>query len=380
MMLVRLLAAWCVLGGVVLAQDAAFRTDANPDEKLPWFQIVPGEFPPQGSWHEFAGELIEMDHVNRTGTLRIDRTDAQRRSHWDLPVDFTMLPYGAIYYHGAPAALRNIPIGTHLHGKFYIKGPDEEGTRPVFFGRASLEKDFTKCFELADDFSYHSATNRAWRIESVDTSAGTITVLGISTDTDETDDKPTTFHIVPATRVWQGKGFAELADLAPGQIVQVNLTWATLFGPGRCTDIWIDEASRELATKRQLAVHHQHQRERGLAGWVDAVDNPNRIVSVTLFGSVDPALLEAFQPNTSVTMVVAEPSLRSYDQVNDRKGGPLVDVKTVDREPGSSGIQIQVKPDLLLEGFRPGRIVRVFPSGWPVGDIPLEERLWPERD
>ena len=70
------------------------------------FQLKQGEFPPEGTSHSIAGELIALDHVNRTGTLRPDRTDAQRRGDWDLPLHFTMLPYGSMRYRGAPATLK----------------------------------------------------------------------------------------------------------------------------------------------------------------------------------------------------------------------------------------------------------------------------------
>ena len=43
-----------------------------------------------------------------------------------------------------------------------------------------------------------------------------------------------------------------------------------------------------------------------------------------------------------------------------------VEVEQVEKKPGGSGIRIQVKPSLLLEGYRPGKIVRVYPAGWPV--------------
>jgi len=35
----------------------------------------------------------------------------------------------------------------------------------------------------------------------------------------------------------------------------------------------------------------QHIRERGLAGWVDAVDDDAQIVTITFFGGVDAKLL-----------------------------------------------------------------------------------------
>tara|TARA_R110002096_G_scaffold24760_6_gene77937 strand:- start:11705 stop:12838 length:1134 start_codon:yes stop_codon:yes gene_type:complete len=366
------------LVGAAFAQDApAFRTDASTDDSLPWFQIVDGEFPPEGSAHYFSGELIGIDPVNRKGTLRVDRTDQQRRSHWDLPVDFKMLPYGAIWLHGSPAELRQVPIGTHLHGWFYEKGPDEE-VRTVFHNRASIEANFTRCFRLEDDFSYQIRQGRDWRVDVVNLEEGKLTVTGMKGDV--ADEKATEFDLLPSARIWKGNGFGTLADLAAGQRIQVNLTWATLYGPGRCIDIWLDAESQAGAKARMAATYEQHLKERGFAGWVDAVDNPNRVVTVTFFDQVDPKLFEDFNKGASVTALVAEPSLRSYDQVNDRKRGPLLEMREVPNVPGSSGVQIDFQPELLLEGFRPGRIVRILPERWPLISIPQEERLWPARD
>lgn len=356
-----------------------YRTDNNQDESLSWYQTKPGTFPPKDSAHYFSGELIKVDHVNRKGILRVDRTDAQRRSHWDLSVEFRLLPYGSLAYHNAPASIKEIPLGTHLHGWFYIKDADEQvGT--VFHNRKSLEADFTKALRFEDDFSYYSSRNQIWRVDQLESEDDSITMTLIDQKKIKAIGKPTRFNLTPSTRYWQNSGVAKRSDVAAGQLVQINLTWATLYGPGRITDIWLDEESRNAARQNQLGTHIQHQRDRGLAGWINRVDNEKRVVTATLFGGVDASLLKDLTPKTSLTAVVAETSLRSYDQVNDRKSGPLLDIKKVDMEPGSSGVQIQFQPSLLLEGFRPGRIVRVFPNGWPVQSIPLEERLWPARD
>jgi hypothetical protein len=47
--------------------------------------------------------------------------------------------------------------------------------------------------------------------------------------------------------VYHGKGFGSQQSIAPGQLVQMNLTWAILFGPGRVFEVWLDQEScREL--------------------------------------------------------------------------------------------------------------------------------------
>jgi hypothetical protein len=51
-------------------------------------------------------------------------------------------------------------------------------------------------------------------------------------------------------------------------------------------------------------------------------------------------------------------------------------MKTIPAEPGSSGVQIKVKCDLLLEGFRPKRVVRFYPATWKVMALPREEQFF----
>ena len=57
--------------------------------------------------------------------------------------------------------------------------------------------------------------------------------------------------------------------------------------------------------------------------------------------------------------------------------GPILDVMKVDVELplGSSGIQILFEADLITEGIRPARVVRVRPSAWPDVHVPREEYL-----
>ena len=354
---------------------AAFRTDADPDSDLPWFQLVDGEFPPEGSAHAFSGELIDVDHLERRFVLRVDRTDNQRRSHFDLPVESTMLPYGSIWYHGAPAALADIPLGTHLHGLFYEKDPqDPTSTVEGRHNRKSTEIDFTRCFRLEDDFSRCRRLGQSWQIESVDLKEKLLSVRLVGEDGGVGESQ--TFDLQSSTRVWNGRQVVGPEDLSEGQEVLMNITWATLYGPGRVLEIWIDEESRQLATDHQSRKHHEHVRERGLPGWVDEVDNHQRIVTVTFFGNVDPVLFEELRQGDQAGVAVAKRNLQTYDPVNDRKRGPILEVNRVPEAPGSSGVQIKIRPDLMLEGYRPDRIVRVYPSAWPVIALPLEQQYF----
>ncbi len=388
------------------AQDAPkFRTDADgPNPKaskgkpakgkeaaLNWYQLIEGQFPPEGSAHAISGELIRCDHLDRRFQIRVDRDDSQERGVWDLPVDAALLPYGAIYYHGAPAALQDIPLGTHLRGLFYLKDPKDKSLLPMgpHNNRQTPDADFRRCFRLEDDFTFHARQKQLWKIGSVDLATMKLTA------TLQQEGKPVgqskIFDLLTSTRVLKGNGFGELKSLAPGQTALINLTWATLYGPGRVLDIWLDEPSRQIATTQQLERHRNHIRQRGLPGWVQSVDDEQQIVTITFFGGVDAMLFNELTHTNSEPLgwpfskgeenpnapkggiAVARESLLTYDPVNDRKGGNILEIKKIPVEPGSSGVQIRVKCGMMLEGYRPRRIVRFFPATWKVIGLPREE-------
>lgn len=360
-------------------------------EPLEWFALVDGEFPPADSAHAIPGELMLVDHLERRFQIRVDRADNQDRGVWDLPLDATMLPYGTIWYHGAPAALQDIPLGTHLHGQFYLRDPNDPTPLPEGpFKRMTPEAEFRRCFRLEDDFTHHARHNRIWKIDSVDLETKKLTATLL--EKGQPQDEPKLFDLLSSTRVFEGKGFGTLETLKPGQTAQFNFTWVTLYGPGRITDIWLDDASRQLATAQQMERHRIHIRERGLAGIVRAVDDEKQTVTIEFFGGVDPKLFdeltlvnpdpvgwplskEAEKPaSPKGTIAVALPSLMTYDPVNDRKGGNILKIEKIPAGTAGSGVQITVQCDMMLEGFRPRRIVRFYPATWKVVALPREEQ------
>jgi hypothetical protein len=127
------------------------------------------------------------------------------------------------------------------------------------------------------------------------------------------------------------------------------------------------------------------------------VDNEKGTMTVILFDGFDPKLLEDFASNAaiaaaakappfvpgpglidpvSITAAVAEEDLRTWDQLNDRKSGPALNLVHGPTVPGNSGWRIKFQPALLLEGFRPKRIVRLWTAKWKVDDLPREERTY----
>lgn len=190
----------------------------------------------------------------------------------------------------------------------------------------------------------------------------------------------------------KGQCFGDLKSFQPGQTILFNLTWGTLYGPGRITDAWIDEPARALVTANQYERHRIYVRERGLPGWITSVEDEPQFVTLTFFSNVDPKLfdelelkdLKALPPKDGSPpfkearggLAVARSSLMTYDPVNDRKTGSVLEVKKIPVEPGSSGVQIKLKMEMMLEGYRPKRIVRFFPETWKVIALPKEEEYY----
>ena len=379
------------------AEVAPFRTDDNPDTSLKWYEIVEGKFPPANSAHAISGELIQCDHPERRFRIRVDRDDSQQVSHFDLPLESTLLPYGSIHYHGAPAALQDIPLGTHVHGLFYLKDPGDKTPPPLGLKeRNTKDSEFKRCLRLEDDFSFRARQKQAWRVDAVDLAAKKLTCTLVDLGQPgggKPVGPPKTFDLVSGTRVHVGQGFGSLESIAVGQEVQFNITWATLHGPGRVLEIWLDETSRALASALQLARHRDHVRDRGLPGWIEAVDDEKQIVTITFFDGVDRAL---FKELTGIDekphgwpfsapeddpkapkggIAVARECLMTYEPMHDRKGGNILAIEEVPAQVGSSGVRITVKCCMMLEGFRPGHVVRFFPATWPVNLLPKEEQF-----
>ncbi|MFM9195729.1 MAG: hypothetical protein ACKOWG_08310, partial [Planctomycetia bacterium] len=323
-----------------------FRTDDNPDKSLQWYRIVDGKFPPANSAHAISGELIACDHPERRFRIRVDRDDSQQVSHFDLPLESELLPYGSIHYHGAPAALQDIPLGTHLHGLFYLRDPGDKTPPPrAQHDRNTEAWEFRRCLRLEDDFSFRARRKQVWRIDAVDIAGKKLTATlldGGQAGGGKPVCKPKTFDLMSGTRVHVGRGFGSLESIAVGQEVQFNITWATLHGPGRVLEIWLDETSRALAGSLQLARHRDHVRDRGLPGWIDAVDDDRQIVTVTFFDVVDPRLFEELEgidvkphgwPFSAAEddpkapkggIAVARDCLMTYEPMHDRKGGNIL--------------------------------------------------------
>ena len=121
-----------------------------------------------------------------------------------------------------------------------------------------------------------------------------------------------------------------------------------------------------------------------MPAWVDSVEYGKfgrAKVTVTLFGGMDPTLYADFQKANTARINAAENTLKHagghYGPAHMASRGPIADViKFTGAAPmGSSGIQVVMETDLIIEGIRPGKVVRIHPGPWAAVDLPREEYL-----
>ena len=121
-----------------------------------------------------------------------------------------------------------------------------------------------------------------------------------------------------------------------------------------------------------------------MPAWVDAVEYGKfgrATITATLFGGMDDTLYADFKKGAPAMMNAVENTLKhthgAYGPAHMASRGTLLDAtKLPGSAPlGSSGIQIKFETDLIIEGIRPGRVVRVRPTSWPQVQVPREEYL-----
>ena len=191
-------------------------------------------------------------------------------------------------------------------------------------------------------------------------------------------NKAALFDIDDSTRIWQKRQLVSRQAIRPGQLVQVNLTWGP-FDSLATTDVWLDEdslgASREIQRNRHLKLI----RSRFLPGWVDAVknyDSGGGEVTVTFFGGMDSSLYSDIRKSQKVKICNAENTLRTWNYHQEHAShATIIEKKDIKNPPlGSSDLQVKLKVVRMVDGFRPGRIVRVK-GPWTYVLLPWDEHI-----
>jgi hypothetical protein len=399
----------------VLTFGAALLTVfAYADEKP--FRPVAGKFPPLDKAHAYRGELVFVDHANRRGSLRVEGTGKFYRND---PHPFALLPYGMVRYHDAPADLRDVPLGTVLHAHGFLPPDPKISSVPVLPAN-NKDKDAghyrgTGIFPaenhiilLEDEPSHCRRNGLFWKLMEVEIKGNKGSILARREPHKKNEKKyePEKMTFDAATRIWRGRESIRISDLINEKVwptngkkelndqpVLLGITWKPAPGDGlsgaftrfHVSDIWLDNKSIENAAYFQTEKHNAFIRSRWMPARVEEVTYGKfgrATVTATLFGGMNESLYSDFIQGAGGQINGAENTLKHtaghYGPGHMASGGKFLRVeKTSGKIPvGSSGIQVQFETDLIIEGIRPGRIIRVRPNRWPKMQIPREEYLF----
>ena len=330
-----------------------FRTDfAN--ENLPWYQPKPLEFPPHHSDRRIGGELVTADFIHRTGQFRMSKTGEL--------VDFTMPPYGAINYLNAEADLRDVPLGTFF----------------LFFLNQDAHGGFTRLATMQDPFTMDAGHGFSYRLDEVRLGEGKLITTKQSPAKNQPDLGKKELLVRDETRIWKGDQQVKLADLAVGDELLFNITGKFADNPGWCTDLWVGAETHKAATEQQRKKFTEFTKKRGVPGWIDRTEG-NKL-TVTLFSGDAQSFKKCYMDDIAVGKelgaVVANDELRTWNPGTDRERATLLEIQqTPVNAYGTSGVRLVFTVPYMLEGFRKGRVVRLFGAGWPVKDSFYGESL-----
>jgi hypothetical protein len=394
-----------VLGFVCAVQAHAANDEPstkNNEQAPDPFRPEAGKFPPSEKAKAYDGQLIFVDHANRRGSIRVTGGELM---HSTAPQPFAMLPYGMVRYHGAPSDLRDVPLGTMMHGRFYLPPDPKNSTLPVVTKASVTQPAENHAILLEDEPSFCLREGKVWKLKEValkGNKQGLIVAHREPKAGGEGKEGEQQMSIDAATRFWRGREQLGLEDLIAegiwpadgkktleGQEVYLGITWKPdgnwfrrVGNRLHISDIWLDEKAMQRAAQHQVAAHRELIRCRWMPAWVDAVEYGkfgSATVTATLFGGMDPSLYADFQKGINSQVAASEANLKhAYGTVAETlviSPGSIVDVMKQDKEIplGSSGIQIQIKVTQIIEGIRPGKIVRIRPMNWPDDAVPREE-------
>lgn len=375
------------------------------------FRPEPGKFAPLDKAYTYRGELVFVDHANRRGSIRVQGSGMFFRND---PHPFAMLPYGIVRYHGAPADLSDIPLGVVMHVAGFLPPDPRISAVPVLpVNNKSADANHNRGAGIApaenhvllleDEPSYCQREHKVWKLKEVnlENQAGMITATCESKQGGDGKAVEENMTFDAATRIWRGRECLGISDLIAegawpssgkkslgGQPVLLGIAWKPtpdgIFTRFHISDIWLDDAATQRAAHAQTEVHKAFIRSRWMGARIDGVEYGKfgrAVITATLFGGMDPSLYADFKKGDPAMMNPVENTLKhthgGYGPGHMASRGSILDVtKTPGETPlGSSGIQIRFETDLIIEGIRPGRTVRVRPGVWPLVNVPREEYI-----
>jgi hypothetical protein len=129
-------------------------------------------------------------------------------------------------------------------------------------------------------------------------------------------------------------------------------------------------------TQRQKFI--DFTKARGLAGWIDQTSG--KTLTMTFFSRAPESFAanwgDDFAKGAAVSVCVANDELRTWQPTSCAEKGTIIETQSIAAEGhGCSGRRVVIQVNNMLEGFRQGRVVRIFGAGWKVRNQLFQECL-----
>lgn len=179
------------------------------------------------------------------------------------------------------------------------------------------------------------------------------------------------FSMLPYGIMRQRGTEADMREVALGS----RLTFVLLpDGQGRPTRLLTTEDGHQGPPDEELRARFiEFTKARGVAGWIDKTEG--NLVTVTFFASDPAEFKKMWGPEFSAgksggKLCVANDELRTWNPPVDGEAFTITEAREIPQADvfGCSGLQVVLKVGNMLEGFRRGRVVRVFAPGWKAAD------------
>ena len=278
------------------------------------------------------------------------------------PHPFAMLPYGIVRYHGAPADLRDIPLGTMMHVRPFFRRT--RNSPPCRFCRSTTERKDGNARRGSRPPRTTSCSRRRTQplpargkgLEAagsgIRNNQGMIVASRESGKRGDDEASEETMTFDAATRIWRGREFLGSEDLiaegdwpASGKEVARMAKPSCSGSPGSPPRAVFSPASTSRTSgwttpRCSVPLHNQNEthkvfiRSRWMPAWVDAVEYGKfgrATVTATLFGGMDESLYADFKKGSRALDGASENTLKHWAggtagtaQMASR--GPILDV------------------------------------------------------
>lgn len=304
---------------------------------------------------QVAGVLEEVDFIHRTGRFRT--CPAGER------IEVVLTPDAVIECLNADADLRHLPLGTVFDLTLHR---DSDGR-------------FTRATVVRDRFTADARAGITYRVEEANLETGALRLISLlRSDSGRKEPQAagrSELRTSAQTQIWHGDRKVTLAAIRAGDEILANRGGDDA---APCVEIWIGRATHAAVTNRQRQRYAVFLEARGLPARVERTEG--RTLTLSVFGG-EPATAEktwpgdSSQPGHPVRVAVANDELRTWNPPVDHEWGKIVAFRK--GPPGHPrGVRLVVTVNHMLEGFRRGRYVRVFPDAWQLKDQPFGEQLF----